>query len=295
MNKREIIGFFLKKGVLLSPEELEGTNKENYMEILEKKNGKHEERKKEEFVVDEPKKGKIPAEEFIKTYNKKFEFLKEMLLKKIEAISINKGKKIFSEVTIIGRIKETTPKGFVLEDVTGETEVVEENEKARTGDILGAKGFFKENHFFPKQIIWPDIPLENKPEAIKTTLTLTTKVKENMKGLIICPKAGERENIITGFDGFGKIKISNEGKEIRILAYSPSKDVNEEEAVRILKRRIIPEEGILDNLIAEIPDVFWIFDSNKNWARNYKGVIIISTGKGSFAECEEGEINFGKI
>ena len=37
MDKKEIIGMFLKKGVLLSPGELEKINKENYMQILESK------------------------------------------------------------------------------------------------------------------------------------------------------------------------------------------------------------------------------------------------------------------
>ena len=295
MNKREIIDFFLKRGVLLSPEELEGTNKENYMKILEKKRGKQKDEKGEDFVVEEPKKGKISAEDFIKTYNKKFEFLKEKLLKKTEAVSINKGKKIFSKVTIIGRVKETTPKGFVLEDVTGETEVVEEKEKPNTGDVLGAKGFFKENSFFPEQIIWPDIPLDNNPDTIKKPLTLTTKVKENMNGLIICPKAEGKDSVITGFDGLGKIKISNEGKEIIVLAYSPGERFDEEEAVKVLKRRIVPEDEILDNLITEIPDIFWLFDNEKNWTRNYRGVIIISTSKSSFAEYEKGNIKFEKI
>ena len=177
MDKKEIIGMFLKKGVLLSPGELEKINKENYMQILESKSGATE---KKEHAVKEPMRGKISTEEFIKICNRKFEFLRETLLKKIEAVSINKGRKVFSEVAIIGRVKELTGKGFVIEDVTGETETVTENKGVNAGDVLGMSGFFKENRFFPKQVIWPDIPLENSPKPIQTKITLTTKVKENL-------------------------------------------------------------------------------------------------------------------
>jgi len=291
MNKKEIIGLFLKKGILLSPEELEKINEENYIEILE---GKTNEKKDERFVVSEPIKGKISSEEFIKIQNTKFEFLREILLKKIEAVSINKGRKVFSEVAIIGRVKETTAKGFVVEDVTGETEVITENEEINMGDILGVKGFFKANSLFPKQIIWPDVPLENNPKPPGTKITLTTKTKET-NGIVVCPGADPSEDVITGFEKFGMIKIPKDGEKIRIIAYSPEKDINEEAAVRILKKRLIPEKWIVDNLIREIPNILWLFNNKQNWTRNYKGVVIVSSDEGSFAEYGEDGIRFEKI
>lgn len=291
MDKREIIGIFLKKGILLSPEDLEKINRENYMQILESMGGVA---KKEEYVVSGPRKGKISSEEFIKIQNEKFEFLREILLKKIEAVSINKGRKVFSEVTIIGRIKELTERGFIVEDVTGETEVVMENKEANIGDVVGLSGIFKENHLFPKQIIWPDIPLDNKPKPIKMKITLTTKLKENMNGLIICPNAEKSENVISGFEKLGTVKISKDGEDFVIIAYYPSNEVKEEEAMRTLKKRLIPED-VPDNLITEIPDIFWLLNNKRNWTRNYKGVVIISSDDKSFVECEGERIKFGEI
>lgn len=290
MSKREIVGMFLKKGVLLSPEDLEKINKENYMQTLEKKTS---ETKKQ--IVIEPKRGEMSSEEFIKTYNKKFEFLREILLKKIDAVSINKGRKVFSEVAIIGRVKDITARGFIIEDVTGETEVIGENKDVKVGNVLGMKGHFKENSFFPKQTIWPDISLENTPKPIGANITLTTKTKETMNGLVICPNAKPSENMITGFDKLGLIKMSKDGKEIRIVAYSPKNEINEEEAVKILKKRMISEEGIIDNLITEIPDILWIYNNKRNWTRNYKGVVIVSSEENSFAEYRGEGIKFGKI
>ncbi|MCK4531660.1 MAG: hypothetical protein KAT94_02230 [Candidatus Aenigmarchaeota archaeon] len=292
MNKKEIIGMFLDRGVLLSPEDLEKINEKNYMQILESKSGVT---KKKEHAVNEPVRGKISTEEFIKICNRKFEFLRETLLKKIEAVSINKGRKVFSEVAIIGRVKELTGRGFVIEDVTGETEVVTENKEVNAGDVLGMRGFFKENRFFLEQTTWPDIPLDNSPKPIQTKITLTMKAKENMEGFIISPNAEKSENVITGFEKFGMIKTTKEGKDTRIIAYSPSKEINEDDAVKILKKRIIPEEGILENLITEIPDIFWLFNNKRNWTRNYKGVVIISSDENSFAEYGMEGVRFGKI
>ncbi|UCC91347.1 MAG: hypothetical protein JSV39_03460 [Candidatus Aenigmatarchaeota archaeon] len=292
MDKKGIIGRFLKRGILLSPEELEEINEENYMQILESRGGATE---KKERIVVEPKGGKITPDEFIKTQNTKFEFLREILLKKIEAVSINKGRKVFSEVAIIGRVKELTGRGFVVEDVTGETEVVTENEETGIGDVLGAMGFFKENCFFPKQIIWPDVPLENTPNTPGKSITLTTKLKEGMKDVVVCPDAKPSENVVTGFDKFGVVKITKGGSEIRILVFSPDKEKNEDGAVRILKKRTVEGGGVVDDLIKEIPDIFWLFNNKRNWTKNYRGVVIISNDENSFAEYGEVGVRFGKI
>ncbi len=292
MDKKGIIGRFLKKGILLSPEEFEKIDEENYMQVLESRGAGTE---KKERIVVEPKGGKITPEEFIKIQNTKFEFLRETLLKKIEAVSINKGRKVFSEVAIIGRVKELTGRGFVVEDVTGETEVVSEKEEIRTGDVLGARGHFKENCFFPMQIIWPDVPLENTPRMPRTGITLTTKLKEGMKGVVVCPGAKPMENIVTGFDKFGVVKITRGSSEIRILAYSPEKETNENGAVRILKKRRAEGGRVVDDLIKEIPDIFWLFSNKRNWNKNYRGVVIISNDKDSFAEYGEDGVRFGKI
>lgn len=291
MNKKEIIELFLKNGVLISPDELERINSENCTAILEAKTGGT----KNEFTVNEPRRGRISSEEFIRACNSKFDFLRDTLLKKIDAVSINKGKKIFSEVAVIGRVKESTAKGFVVEDLTGETEVIGENKEINAGDVLGVIGFFKDNSLFAKQIVWPDIPLEHSPKPIRMKITLTTKVKEDMGGLVICPNAEKSKNVISGFGKIGMIRISKDGHDIRIIAYSPGNKVSEEEAVRILKKRLLPEEEVLDNAITEIPDIFWLPGNNENWARNYRGVVIISSGEGSFAEYGADGVKFGKI
>lgn len=292
MDKRDVIELFLKNGVMLTPEEVEGLEEKNYMQFLEKKLGGA---KKDDVVVAEPKKGKISCEDFVKICSNKFEFLRGLLLRKTDAVSINKGRKIFSEVTIIGRVKELASRGFVVEDVTGETEVVTDKNHVSLGDVVGLKGHFKDNLFFPNQIIWPDIPLESKAKPWDMSIILTTKIKEEMNGIIICPYVRTADNVIGEFGRLGTISISKHGKELVVVAYSPSKETGEEEAARILKKRLIPEEGLPDNAITEVPVIFWLFRNGKSWTRNYRSVIIISTASESFAEWHGNEVNFGNI
>jgi hypothetical protein len=292
MDKKEILELFLKNGILLSPEEFEAIDEKNYMQMLRKGLG---EKSGSETTVTIPRTGKMTCDQFIRMSNGRFESLREEILKKTEAVSINKGKKVFSEATIIGRVKEATPKGFILEDITGETEVVNENKDINVGDVLGMKGFFRENRFFPNQTVWPDIPLDNNPRLPGIRMSLTTKVKEYMSGIIICPDAGKADNVITGFGRLGTIKISKHDARITILAYSQADEMDEEAAVRMLKKRVVPDERVVENLIVEIPGILWIFNNKRNWIKNYRGVLIISSDGESFAEYDGCEVIFGKL
>ena len=289
MDKRKVVELFLKEGVLLSPEEMEKINEENYLQMLREK-------KNEDGVeceVKKPRWGKVTTEEYVKMYNENFEFLKNLLLKKTRAVSIDKGRKIFSEVTIIGRVKEIKGSGFVLEDVTGETEVSCDNRDVNVGDVIGLKGRFRENVFFPEQVIWPDIPLGNEPKLTGRRVVLTPSPKGSEGEIVISPIA--KEGVIGGFGKRGEIIIKNKEGEMRILAYSPPEKLGEDEAVKLLKKRRLPDEKNPDNAIRKIPHIFWLFNNSANWSRNYKGVTIISTNKGSFAEYENGRVRFGKL
>jgi hypothetical protein len=292
MEKRDILGVFLRNGVMLSPEEFDAIDEKNYMQVLkERMSGKSG-----KVTVITPKTGKLTCEQFIKICGSKYETLKDEILKKTDAVSINKGKKVFSEVTIVGRVKETASKGFVLEDITGETEVVSENSGVCAGDVIGLKGFFKENKFYPDRTIWPDIPLGNVPNPMDARITLTTKVNEGMHGTIVCPDyEADGMNVISGFKKFGIIILPGQQEKFILMAYSPANELPEDAAVKILKKRTLPEAGIVDNALNEIPDIFWIFNNKRNWTKNYRGVLVVSTDGTSYAEYEGGEINFGKI
>ncbi|MHC1587327.1 MAG: hypothetical protein ACXQTX_02450 [Candidatus Syntropharchaeia archaeon] len=281
MNKREIIARFLKEGILIPPELLERVNEENYEEILRSlREGDKKTKRKEGGIKGTEKKTEISVKEVLDYHSRKYEFLKSLLLRKMDAVSINKGKKMFSKIGIIGRVKEITGKGFVVEDVTGEVEVVGEGE-VKIGDVIGVKGWFKEGVFLPEEIIWPDVPLGR--ETNLPSFILTYKPLEQMKNketviIDVNPEEVEAENPT-------QMSVMYGNERLRILVFKPEEDLKEEDVIRFLKRREVPKkekEIHINYLLEDIPNIIWVIENRRNWMRNYKGVVLVSTDKESF-------------
>lgn len=300
MNKKQILSMFLKDGVLVPPDMLEKTNEENYKEILESLKEKREPEKRAKTTTEAVEgKKEATVKDFLDYYNRKYEFLKGVLLKKLDAVSINKGKKIFSKTSIIGRIKEKTGRGFVMEDVTGETEVITDNTNVSPGDVMGLKGRFREGGFFPEEVVWPDIPLTSKGGLPDILLTgkLTQGIKEGRgKDTIIIELDPDKK----GTPNPNRISIFQGERKISILAFKPKKTIGDQDAVKFLKKRELPhkeEAGIYTAfLIEKIPDVVWLVENKENWTKNYKGILVVSTGRGSLFEYKEGSGGkFGNI
>ncbi len=303
MNKKQIMSAFLEEGILVPPEMWAKVNEKNYMEILKSlKEGKTKkeppQRKKDAKPTQKTCKS-ASVEDFINYYEKKYTFLKNILLKKMDAVSINKGKKLFSKTSIIGRVKENTTKGFVVEDVTGETEVITDNKDVLEGDVIGLTGWFKEGVFFPEKIIWPDIPLTTEREETPDLLLaekLTEKItKKGDSGELIITPGPETKKTRPSY-----IDLSHKGSRLSVLFFRPKKPATESEILGFLKRREIPcEDGVGVNtscLIKKIPNIIWLAGNKENWAKNYKGIILVSTDKESFYELKKnGEGRFGKI
>ena len=90
----------------------------------------------------------MEPKDFSDYYNSRYEHLKEILLKKTKAVSINNAKKSFNDVSVIGMVKELTDSGFVLEDPTGEIEVQSKSDVSED-DVIAATGFVRNN---PSQV-----------------------------------------------------------------------------------------------------------------------------------------------
>lgn len=277
MDKRNIIKAFLRQGMLLSPDELDGINENNYRDVLEKRAGKtgHGDggkaakgvRKRETWLT---------TAEFVKRHNENFEKIKKMLLKKTDAVSVNKGKKVFSESTLIVRVREKTPRGFFAEDVTGGAEIVTEKDEINEGDVIAVTGRFRDNLFYPRQVTWPDVPLVNKPGD---------------PGRIIVLGGGGGNDGVTP-DRKCRLKRDMFDKDYLVVSYSGENEIDRERAVGFLKRRMIPGAGVVGEVIDNVPDVFWLHNNGENWTRNYRGVIIVSTEKGSKAVINRRDVRF---
>ena len=240
MDKKEIIKTFFEHNVLLSPELLEKVNENNINEILSRaKQSKTavvtelgQKPTSLQEILFEVKKTtqnkRLSAQDFAKYYNNKYEGIKNILLKKIGAekdtVSINKTKNTFSDVLVIGMVRELTPQGFILEDPTGETDVISE-EKTDPDDVVGVKGSVRENKLFAKEVTVPDIPLSREITKIDASVFLTTEAIEHPADFTIVSnidrildvKNTTNRAVVSANPSW--VSISKDNKKLNIIVY----------------------------------------------------------------------------
>ena len=148
-------------------------------EIVIEKN--KEKKISEEYEIDfkiknaEIKHGERKTSDFIYYFNSRYFLIQQMLLKRINPISIANLKKTRNdEVSIIGMVYDirSTSSGnkiIELEDPTGKisaiitknSEIMEESDNILTDEVIGVKGIYRNNYLFVNEIIRPDIPVTN--------------------------------------------------------------------------------------------------------------------------------------
>ena len=297
MNKKDMVKTLYEKGILPSPKELESLSAEPHAIPLESRGSrlsvtprKHERRKK------------LSPQDFIDYYNSKYEKIKAMLLKKIDAVSITNAKTDPSPCGIIGIVKNLTQAGFIFEDPTGELEVmkssIRELEKISLDNVFGLRGFVRENRFFPKEIVWPGIPLNHRIGRIRgINIMLSKNPKEAACSLAI--SEGKTKNNLQIGETPEWIDITRGQDRVTFLAFKTK--ATKGEALFYLKRRCLPEPNPIKTtenpyLIEEIPDIVWLIQDDE-WTENYRGITIISCGSQSLAKLDLGArtVEFGKI
>jgi DNA polymerase II small subunit/DNA polymerase delta subunit B len=323
--KEDIVRKALEAGIMLTPGLLETLDEKKLEEMIREAKQKdktllteREKPSKSKLIIKVKRvvpKAKLKPEDFTKYYNNKYEGIKKLLLKKLDAVSINKVGESYEEISVIGMVKEPTPKGFVLEDPTGEIEVIS-NKEPETDDVIGVKGTPREGKLIGKEIILPDIPLDYKSKKIRNlSLLLTTSLTDKTRTLIqatnftLIPKLGdenlnekEKEQTITEFTNPTWITISTPEDEMNILVYNPEEEIEQKQAIDYLrKRHLSPKRnkilGLDDYFFIEpVPDILWLI-SPKKFLENYKGVTIISFEAPDAARIDLGtrEVDFKKV
>jgi hypothetical protein len=237
-----------------------------------------------EVILNEHKtKNKLTTKDFVEFYNNKYEGVKELLLGKMKAVSINNTSKSFSEVSVIGMIKEKIPQGFVLEDPTGSVIVVSNEAGLSEDDVIGVTGIVREGKMMASKIVYPDIPLSRKLGSIETEIILTTKLTEKLNSEYIFTSNSDqknRDNLYVIKTNPCRVFMKRNENSIMILKCDYPNEIDPEEATQWLKKRHLSHSRKLDHnnnelLIKDIPDVLWI-NSKSKWTKNHKGVIIVS-------------------
>lgn len=234
-------------------------------------------------------KERMKPEDFVEFYNSRYNSLKGILLGKLRPVSINKTAGSYSDVEVIGMVKELKPNGFVLEDPSGEIEVVsnpKQNPTLGLDDVIGVRGAVKDGRLFPTDIIQPDIPLANEVNSLEGTIVLSHN-KIPYKGLVVTPIAVYDNEKKTALPNPGKITLSKGKSKISILIYKPEDDLEKPEPApdplaMLKKRHLRPGKrpvGFKEDVyaITQTPDIFWLV-SNADISTIYKGVSVVSFG-----------------
>ncbi|HDI06474.1 MAG TPA: DNA polymerase II small subunit [Candidatus Aenigmarchaeota archaeon] len=147
----------------------------------------------EEYEVDfrlenaEVKHRERKCSDFISYFNSKFFLLQQMLIKRMNPISIaNVEKTNNDEVSLIGMVYDirTTGTGnriIEIDDPTGKIsgmitknsneELFEEANNILLDEVIGVKGIFKKGYLFINEIIRPDIPLTNEVKKLNIPIS----------------------------------------------------------------------------------------------------------------------------
>ena len=124
--------------------------------------------------------------DFVSYFNSKFFLLQQMMIKRINPISIANIKKTANdEISLIGMVYDlrTTGTGnriIELEDPTGKiscivmnsnSELFEEANNILLDEVIGVRGVFKNNYLYINEIIRPDIPATNEIKKLDVPLS----------------------------------------------------------------------------------------------------------------------------
>lgn len=301
MDKKGIIERAFNEGLLISPEALDMINEENLEEVIRiaKKNktknirnldflknpnkgGKETEQEIKINIKEPQEKRKLSPKDFVDFYNKKFENIKGILSKKTQAVSISNTKKSFSDVSVIGMIREINPQGFILEDLTGEIPVMSKEANLEEDDVIAVKGFVREGKIINGSIVFPDIPLNREIIKINANIVLTQKRTNTKSGFVFSTVDQQKgKNVYILEKNLTRIEIRKNSKKITVVMFEFPKEIGPEEATLWLKKRYLPDNKRItspqnNHILTEAPDILWI-NSLSKWTKNYKGTLIIST------------------
>ncbi|HDD46152.1 MAG TPA: hypothetical protein ENG42_01640 [Candidatus Aenigmarchaeota archaeon] len=291
MDKKDIVKLFLKNKMLISPRLLDTIKNGDVERIINTYKSMGvlvadvENEPKKDIVIKKLgiEKAKIGVSDIVKHNQKKYNILRDILLKKVNAISINNLQVTRGDVWIVGMVSEREG-NLIVEDMSGNISLALDEDRKKdieTGDIIALNGFYSNGRFVVKNIAWPDVSIEKRKEVIEDKINLN-KIGEGVSIIV-----GEKSKIEKDVVNISKddtplyIFIGIREKGCSILVHKAN--MNKEECLSVLKKRQIKYKGgILSLALDKKPDIFWIINKD-DWTLNYKGIIIVSLKEDSSA------------
>jgi hypothetical protein len=303
MDKQSLVREFLKKGVLVSPSTLQDMEDGKIKKELPSSEAKSsvvlgEKRKGMRCTLRgagaAAQKGSMTPEDAVRTYRERFEKLRGLLLRKTDAVSVKNAVRENSKVSVIGMVREADTSSFLLEDTTG-TIPVRSSVKVLPDDVLSATGWVRDGTLIAESISYPDISISHDVACASGRLLLS---------FASGPDAGHADVVITPDtlkDAYGEKRLQTpawayiedaSGATVSVFIYVHEGSIDQNLALSWLRRRVVGSPGpfVRENtsILDREPDIFWVIGTNEPWTANYKGVTIVSFGKGRQALVDLG-------
>jgi len=217
----------------------------------------------------------ITIQDFVKTLNERYNFLQDILVKKVELkniVSINKASN--GIVSVIGLVKEIDEREnntfVVLEDPTGSIGTLIDKKTAERlclDDVVAATGKINNKIMFVDRLVFPSVPIRPVNYSAESVKIAFLEKKEKIEADYIVYRDKIQDNIKdksyeTSCPCFLKIK------NVIVLVVFGVDPIN------LLNKRYVNKDN-RDFLIDKIPDIIFT-DSGKTMS--YKGVSIVSLG-----------------
>lgn len=294
MEKEAIVKKLLSLGVMATPDVLERIEKSGLEAYLGNiKNGgcmvvEEGVSKGEELrcsIGQFPVKSEMTPEDFVQANAEKFRRIRDLLLRKMDAVSITNISRTNSRLSVVGMVKEKTSQGFVLEDETGEVEV-KATAIVKLDDVIGVRGWARDGKLFGEEIVYPDIPVNRPLNSLDNTLLLVGNATGGEGGadVVLSPYAViDKNGVEKSIPNPAWVSLQKGEKKMTIVIYKPENQASKEDALGWLMKRYIGTDNIPvpsgDRVLETIPDILWIVSENVPWSGNYKGVTLISFGR----------------
>jgi hypothetical protein len=293
MEPAEIIKACMERGILVSSEDLKrmeaGLELDKFIASKQQPQAQPQEEPKTGKTTYRARRAKpkdtMTPGDLMEQYKNRYEAIKGMLLSKTSAISIGNARDSAASVSLIGMVKQLIESGFVLEDVTGEIEVVCDGSRPiEEDDVICVRGPVKNGRMFCKDMIYPDVPLLRPIGRIESTLLLLPKPG---KPAATADMVLSTEPVETGAKNIvldsspSHLSIYKDGK-VNVLFYKTGNGTSQQDAINMLKKRLLKKPGglLVDGdafLIEPVPDIFWVSGKGQDWIETYKGVTIVHT------------------
>jgi hypothetical protein len=297
MDKQQLVKELLSKGVMVTPQMLEKIVEEDTSRILKDASGStctvvHEQEpqsKSVKFRIRETEQPRdISPNDVIRANIRRYEALRKMLLRRISAVSISNSRGTSSRITLLGMVRERRGDTFVLEDATGTIDV-----KARIAvnddDVIAVSGWIRNGTLFAEDVIYPDIPISREVNTMEGKVLLTFNQKEDKEGadIVLTPDALNGEGRERRMTNPAWVLLEDGNGRSTVFVYRAKGTVDRKVALSWLRKRVVLNGNFYatgsDNVLDPVPDIMWIISDNEPWSENYKGVTLVSFGKGHSA------------